>query len=399
MINGIKQTVKIFLAALVFLLPIGTMAQTLSTLEQQLAEQQKQIAELEKKQAEYEASIAKKRGEARTLANQISIIDDQLQRTSLSIQTTETQIQATELEIKRVQDSIEEQQKKIDEGRDQLAATVRALSKSRDNSLLKILLTHDSFSDFYDEIQAYNRVQVAASDLVNEVETSKSLLIKQQGDLENNRVVLTSQNQELNSKKFKLSDQQDLQEAVLNQTKLDEQKYKELLAELEKEQLEANAAVKRLEAEVRQRLLAEGKISNVVATLGWPVPKNRVTTYFHDPDYPFNHLFKHNAIDIRAAQGTMIKAPADGYVATVRTGDPRRYWYLVLVHDGGISTVYGHVSRVYVSDGEKVSAGQTVALTGAMPGTPGAGPFTTGPHLHFEVHKDGSPVNPLDYLP
>lgn len=395
----LKQTFKIIFALWLAFLPLSVSAQNVTDLEKQLAERQKQIEELQRKQAAYEASIAQKRGEARTLSNQISIINDQLQRTALSIETIETKIEATELEISQVQKSIEREQARIDEGRKQLASTVRALAKTKDSSLLKVLLTHDSFSDFYEEVQAYNRVQIAASDLVNEVEASKASLLNKQDLLNTSKVVLTTQNQTLNEKQYELADEQSLQEAILNKTKLDEQKFATLLAEVKKEQEEADAEIKRLEREVRARLISEGKISDAVATLQWPVPKNRVTTYFHDPDYPFNHLFKHNAIDIRASQGTTIKAPADGYVAKVRTGDPRRYWYIVLVHNGGISTVYGHVSRVYVEDGQRVSEGQTIALSGAMPGTPGAGPFTTGPHLHFEVHKDGSPVNPLDYLP
>lgn len=395
----IKQTLKTLLAGWMMLWPVVTVAQNLSTLEQQIAERQQQIAELERKQAEYEASISKKRGEARTLSNQISIISDQLQRTDLNIRTIQTQIQATELEIENVKQSIEEEQVRIDEGRVQLSATIRALARTRDSSLIKVLLTHDSFSDFYDEVQSYNRVQLAASDLVNEVERARLALLERERLLEDNKVDLTSQNESLSDKQLQLEEEQGVQKYFLDQTRSEEQRYAALLNEIKKEQAEADAEIKKLEKEVRQRLLAEGKISDVVTALEWPVPKNRVTTYFRDPDYPFNHLFMHEAIDVRAAQGTRIVAPADGYVAKVRTGDPRRYWYIVLVHNGGLSTVFGHVSRVYVGDGEKVSAGQTIALSGGYPRAAGSGPFSTGPHLHFEVHKDGNPVNPLDYLP
>lgn len=381
------------------LLPFQSFADELTDLERQLEARQKEIDALQQKQAAYEASIAKKRSEARTLANQIGIINDQLQRTTLSIQTIQTKIEATEIEIGAVSQQISQQEALIGEAKAELAKTVRALARTQDNSLLQIMLTHKSFSDFYEELQGYTRVQMAAVDLVDEVEIAKTALADKQQRLADSKLALGDQQENLSDKQYQLSDEQELQQYILGQTKLDEQRFAALLSQVKQEQAEADREIKRLEREVRARLEAEGKITDAATTLQWPVPKNRVTARFRDPDYPFNHLFKHDAIDIRAAQGTTITAPADGYVAKVRTGDPKRYWYVVLVHDGGVSTVYGHVSRVYVADGQKVSAGQSIALSGGARGAPGSGPFSTGAHLHFEVHKDGSPVDPLGYLP
>jgi len=98
----------------------------------------------------------------------------------------------------------------------------------------------------------------------------------------------------------------------------------------------------------------------------------------------------HTGIDIGVPQGTPVHAAADGTVITAGWGGG--YGNMVIIgHAGGLSTLYGHNSRLACHAGEHVSRGEVIAYSG-MTGT------ATGPHVHFEVRVNGVPKNPMGWL-
>ena len=98
----------------------------------------------------------------------------------------------------------------------------------------------------------------------------------------------------------------------------------------------------------------------------------------------------HTGLDIAATTGTPIKVVANGTVAFAAYSGS--YGYLVKVdHGNGVETWYGHTSKILVKEGQKVKAGDTIALVGSTGNS-------TGPHLHFEVRINGEHVNPQKYL-
>ncbi len=115
------------------------------------------------------------------------------------------------------------------------------------------------------------------------------------------------------------------------------------------------------------------------------------TSYFGYRTNPItgNNTF-HTGIDIAAAQGTKIKA---AYPGTVRkTGeDSRSGKYIYLTHSNGFETLYCHCSKILAEEGAVIRQGETVALVGSTG-------WSTGPHLHFEVHKNGTRLDPLPIL-
>lgn len=149
---------------------------------------------------------------------------------------------------------------------------------------------------------------------------------------------------------------------------------------------------------------AEGtayQTENVIGdrVLRWPVrPTLGLSATFDDTSYEKLFGFPHHAIDIPVGQGTEIRAPDGGTVAKVSLNG-LGYSYIVLEHEGGLQTIYGHVTDATVQEGQTVRLGDVIGHTGGEPGTTGAGLTTTGPHLHFAVRKNGVLVDPLKYLP
>jgi len=129
----------------------------------------------------------------------------------------------------------------------------------------------------------------------------------------------------------------------------------------------------------------------------WPEPGAVITqgfgpsTLWLEPAM-FGYAHFHTGVDLAAPYGTPVLAAADGVVAVVGSGTTGYGNYVTIVHGGGLVTLYGHLSTALVQPGQTVRQGQPIGAEGST----GA---STGPHVHFEVRLNGTPVDPGGYLP
>lgn len=115
----------------------------------------------------------------------------------------------------------------------------------------------------------------------------------------------------------------------------------------------------------------------------WPTAVRRITQYFG---------LRHTGVDIAGPIGTPLYAAKAGTVIRSQCGWNGGYGcYVILDHGGGVTTLYAHASKLYVSVGEDVEQGQVLALMGSTG-------RSTGPHIHFEVRVNGKRDNPLKYV-
>ncbi len=127
--------------------------------------------------------------------------------------------------------------------------------------------------------------------------------------------------------------------------------------------------------------------------LSAPYGQRTLYTYPDDDEdtEPVESTVLHSGIDLSAARGTPIMASLSGTVAD--TGfTASRGNYVLLTHENGYETLYTHCQSVDVSAGDTVTQGDTIAAVGSTG-------MATGPHLHFELHQNGTPIDPLPLLP
>jgi len=397
--------VSVFLMAPVFIFVQTAFADKvddeIAQLQDQISAKQDQLEKYKKQENEYKAQIRENQSEQATLKSQMALLGNNISKMETVIKSIQIDIDKTNLEVKKVTLEIQQAEIDIAQKKDYMSSLLRLIAQGDDKSQLEIILTNNSISEFLDQIEYTKNLNNNLNEVLDKVKEVKLGLEEQNKNLENKKEQLKELKKKLEEQKAEIVDQRVSKQYILDKTKQSEQEYQKLLSKAKAEQNVANASIVAAEQAVRAKLLEkEGKNALTFDDKGfvWPVPKNVITAYFHDPDYPYKHVFEHPAIDIRASQGTTVRAAASGYVAKANDAG-YGYSYIMIVHGDGLSTVYGHVSRIDVKVDQFVAQGQVIGASGGMPGTKGAGYMTTGPHMHFETRLNGIPVNPLNYLP
>ena len=139
-------------------------------------------------------------------------------------------------------------------------------------------------------------------------------------------------------------------------------------------------------------LRAECSVNASLDIFLWPCPSSKsITSYFGNGAAPkAGASTEHKGFDIGASLGESVIAAAAGKVTTVAYSGARGY-YIVVDHGNGYATLYQHLSRQDVRTGDMVKAGQQIGAVGETG-------ISTAPHLHFEVHVNGTQVDPLQFF-
>ncbi|MCX6807968.1 MAG: peptidoglycan DD-metalloendopeptidase family protein, partial [Patescibacteria group bacterium] len=349
------------------------------------------------------------RSEKASLADQLNILQYLTEQNESQMHSIESQIANKNNEIKIRETQLETIEKEIVNMKSILKEYARVLYNESEKSTLEMLLESETFAEAITKIRDIELVEGEGEKVFTRIhnlydqigrekqqiaaDTNKLEMLKKETIRKQNEIALTLAARqtllkltENNEKRFQM-----LLEMAKERQQLLSQTVADLTSRLA---LERQDIVEKLKEQAEKaKQLGQSTI------MLWPLdPSEGITAYFDDPGYKSYFGVNHGAIDIRVPQGTPIQAPEYGYVYSVYQNG-FDYAYILLAHADDTFTLYGHVSEVLAKEGDMVSQGQIIGKTGGMPGTIGAGLMTTGPHLHFEVHKNGQKINPLTVLP
>lgn len=380
----------------------GGNVQEIDQLNQAIAAKKEKIRQLEESIAEYKDKIKQKRLEAVSLSNQMAIIDNRVVQIELDVKATQEKLDSLNLEIEALKLTIADKEKSIAKQKNILGELIRTIYYRDDRNYIEVAMAYDNFSDFYNQLQYLRKIDSDLGKSVRGLKVAKIELEDKKQQTEERKTSYEDLKKQLEEKKKDWQEQANLKQNLLAKTQSSELKFNTLLGNLRAQYQQIEGEIEGIEKEVRHKLEEQKKFEQIPidnAKFSWPTQSRYITTYFHDSDYPFRYVFEHNGVDIRGAHGTPIKAAGSGYVARAKhCATASCYSYIMLIHADNLATVYGHLSNIVVKEDQFVTRGDVIGYSGGTPGTIGAGPFVTGPHLHFEVRLNGIPVDPLNYL-
>lgn len=270
---------------------------------------------------------------------------------------------------------------------------------------LAVLLSAHTFSDFVERWQDIRLVIASNERAIRERKAAEERVAGMQRDLQRAQLAVAREQQAQQRAENQLStlaiERRNLVAIAANRRRhvaIAVATLEELSAAQE-QQLEALIRERQaqLEAARQARRAAAGiagsqpqHISGAPSSFSWPVT-GTITSPYGWRQNPFGGGPEfHDGLDIAAPMGTTITAAASGTIIMAQ-------WYggygnyVLIDHGGGISTGYGHMSAIYVSVGQHVKRGQAIGAVGST----GA---STGPHVHFEVRRNGKPIDPTPWL-
>ncbi len=347
-------------------------------------ERQKELEQVRRKLQRTRQELRQARAQERSILGQLQRIEQTRERLEEELRALEARLKAVRAQEHATRTREAASKARLDHLQGRLEERLRAIHRWGRAGYVDVLLQSGDLATFLTRFDFLGRVVRQDAELIRATAEERQRyqdlhrqLVRQRAEVERLRVVVADRRQAA-------VEEEERKRALLAQVQRERQAYERLVEELEEDS-------RRLEALLRELAPAGpgGPVPRWRLGFGltWPA-RGPLTSGFGLRRHPlFGIVRAHHGVDIAAPWGAPVQAAAPGTV--VYAGWFGGYGKLVVVdHGGGLATLYGHLSSIAVSAGQRVRRGDVVGRVGSTG-------YSTGPHLHFEIRVNGRPVDPL----
>jgi murein DD-endopeptidase MepM/ murein hydrolase activator NlpD len=306
-----------------------------------------------------------------------------IKATASQIKASETQLQKATTQLRSLEVSLVKAEQVYRQKQFSTVARLRFLQRQQSDRGWAVLLQSQNLNEFLDRRHQLKRLYKADQQLLSGFKQETDRIDQQRDQVEQQKNQIALLKQQLLAQKSEFEAQAGSQQTMITRLRSDRRALE--VAETQLLQDSRNIGLLIQQRAGSGGIAFRGTGQMIVPCLG------EITSGFGWRMHPIlGYQRFHSGVDFGADYGTVINAADSGTV--IFAGWYGGYGNAVIIdHGGGITTLYGHTSELYVSEGQTVQRGQAIAAVGSTG-------LSTGPHLHFEVRQNSDPVDPAAYL-
>lgn len=337
---------------------------------------------IKNKQQELNESRAKEK----SLGDQVNSLEQQINSKQSDIDELEASISEAQAKLETLEEELAAAEEKVNTQNENLNARLRNMYKNGSVGFIDVLMDSGSFSEFLNNLSLVEKVYTSDQDVLEELQKAYDEIDAKKKEIETLQA-------ELSESKATMEEQKSSLEADKASVEKKKSEIAADSAETQRELDKLEADAQALTSSIRNSGSSSSSSKYNGGIMAWPVPScHTVSSGYGGRIHPTTGKYKfHGGLDIPGSYGSAIIAANSGKVIWAGNRGDSYGNYVIIDHGGGVSTLYGHSSKVLVSTGQSVSRGQRIANVGSTG-------RSTGPHCHFEVRINGSRVNPTPYV-
>ena len=393
--KSMKRMCRVVAALLLAVCLVGAeMTPVLAVTQAEIDKLKNEANDLGNQKKELEAKLKELAGDKAKVLEQKKVLDQQIANTSAQIGNVEAQIADYASLITQTEEELADAERREEAQYELFCQRVRAMEESGEVSYWSVLFGASSFTDMLTRLNDVNEVMEADQKVIDDLKTLQVEITEKKEQLEDSKAEREAAKADLVSKKSELDKQRKQAISLVNEINDNELENKETLAALDAEEDRILAEALRLSKKLAEEQAAAGKSqqSNPGGYI-WPVDSRYITSTVGGRTSPGGiGSTNHKGTDIgRVGYTSSIYAAKAGTVIVSQYSSSYGN-YVVISHGSGNTTLYGHMSSRKVQAGQYVNQGDVIGITGSTG-------HSTGPHLHFEIIKNGNYVDPISQYP